>query len=358
MTDTFAGKVNLLKPQTSTMTSEFYKTNVTLRITALWAFSEAFMGGILHGLKIPFAGLVLSFVASVCITLIALGNNKWGEIIKATLLVIVVKFILSPHTPPMAYLAVLIQGLVGELLFFRRSALKPAAFVLTLFSLMYSAFQHLVILTIIFGKGFWEAIDIFLNKITKSFVQSAVYYSLYLILFYLACYLVAGIVGGWLNIKIIKTVQSGAEANSILQQVKDATLVNAELPAALSKGKRKKWFGILFGSLMLLLLVCSYLPLFSAAFSTWKIAELILRAIIIMLVWHYLITPLLRLQLKKWVARYKEQHGNQLQQVMALLPGIKTVLAQSWQISRRPHGWLHFKYFIMNAVLLIVYHEE
>ena len=47
---------------------DFFKTNVTLRITALWAFSEAFMGGILHGLQIPFAGLVLGFVASVCIT--------------------------------------------------------------------------------------------------------------------------------------------------------------------------------------------------------------------------------------------------------------------------------------------------
>ena len=196
MPHTFSGKINLLQSQPSAITSEFYKTNVTLRITALWAFSEAFMGGILHGLKIPFAGLVLSFVASVCITLIALGNDKAGEIIKATLLVIVVKFILSPHTPPMAYLAVLIQGLVGEMLFFRRMALKPAAFVLTLFSLMYSAFQHLVILTIIFGKGFWEAIDIFLNKITQSFVQSAVHYSFYLILFYLACYLVAGVAGG------------------------------------------------------------------------------------------------------------------------------------------------------------------
>jgi len=175
---------------------EFYKTNVTLRITALWAFSEAFMGGILHGLQIPFAGLALSFVASVCITLIALGNNKKGEILKATLLVIAVKFILSPHTPPMAYIAVLIQGAVGELLFLNRKAVKPAAFILTLFSLVYSAFQHLLILTIVFGKAFWQAIDIFLNKITQSFLKDAVHYSLYIIVFYVGCYLVAGIAGG------------------------------------------------------------------------------------------------------------------------------------------------------------------
>ncbi len=358
MADTFAGKVHVLHSVPSIMTQGFYKTNVTLRITALWAFSEAFMGGILHGLKIPFAGLVLSFVASVCITLIALGNNKWGEIIKATLLVIVVKFILSPHTPPMAYLAVLIQGLVGELLFFRRRALKPAAFVLTLFSLMYSAFQHLVILTIIFGKGFWEAIDIFLNKITKSFVQSAVHYSLYIILFYLACYLVAGLLGGWLNMKIIQTVQSEEAARSILNKMELSAVEEADLPAVSSRSKRKRWLGIIFGCFMLLLLLSSYLPFFNGGFSRWKIAELIFRAIIIMLVWQFLITPLLRLQLQKWVANYKEKHGNRLQQVMSLLPGIRTVLSKSWQLSRRPQKWLHFKYFIMNSVLLIVHHEE
>ena len=187
---------------------DFFKTNVTLRITALWAFSEAFMGGILHGLQIPFAGLALSFVAAVCITLIALGSTQKGEILKATLLVIVVKFILSPHTPPMAYIAVLIQGAVGELLFFNKRFFKPAAFILTLFSLLYSAFQHLLILTIIFGKQFWAAIDIFLNKITQSFSKGAVHYSLYIVLFYISCYLVAGIVGGFLNIKLIKKIQA------------------------------------------------------------------------------------------------------------------------------------------------------
>ena len=104
-------------------TEEFYKTNVTLRVTSLWAFTEAFMGGILHGLNIPFAGLALAFVASVCITLIALGNKEKGEILRAALLVIAVKFILSPHTPPMAYLAVAIQGAAGSAQFARHHRL-------------------------------------------------------------------------------------------------------------------------------------------------------------------------------------------------------------------------------------------
>jgi hypothetical protein len=336
---------------------EFYKTNVTLRITALWAFSEAFMGGILHGLKIPFAGLILAFVASVCITLIALGNNKKGEILKATLLVIAVKFILSPHTPPMAYVAVLIQGAVGELLFLNKKFLKPAAFILTLFSLLYSAFQHLLILTIIFGQDFWQAIDIFLNKITQTFIKGAVHYSLYLILFYIGCYLIAGIVGGVLNIKFIKSVQSGAQTNTLLQQLNNLPQIDDNIFASNKKGKRKRSFTLVFGSLMLLMLVFSYLPFFNTEFSKSKIAELVVRAVIIILVWNYFITPLLRMQLQKWVAKYRKKNGNALQQVISLLPGIKIILQQSWQLSRQPKKWLRFKSFINNTILLIVHHE-
>lgn len=336
---------------------DFYNTNVTLRITALWAFSEAFMGGILHGLKIPFAGLVLAFAASVCITLIALGNNKKGEILKATLLVIAVKFILSPHTPPMAYVAVLIQGAIGELLFLNRKALKPAAFILTLFSLLYSAFQHLLILTIIFGNGFWKAIDIFLNKITQSFIKDAVHYSLYIILFYVGCYLIAGIAGGLLNITIIKSVRSGHQTNALLQKLNNLPSQDEAIFTGTKSTKRKKHFALIFGSLMLLLLVFSYLPFFSGSFYKSKIAELIIRAVMIILVWNYFITPLLRLQIQKWVTRYKEKNGNALQQVIALLPGIKQILQQSWQLSQQPTKWLRFKSFINNTVLLIVHHE-
>ena len=342
----------------SIINKDFFKTNVTLRITALWAFSEAFMGGILHGLQIPFAGLVLGFVAAVCITLIALGSTQKGEILKATVLVIAVKFILSPHTPPMAYVAVLMQGAVGELLFLKKRFFKPAAFILTLFSLLYSAFQHLLILTIIFGKQFWVAIDIFLNKITQSFSKGAVHYSLYIVLFYIGCYLVAGIVGGFLNIKIIKKVQAGSDANVLLQQL-DGLVINDNNAFSNSPSvkKKKNWL-MVFGGLMLLLLIASYLPFLNAGFSKSKVLEVILRGVIIILVWSFFITPLLRMQMQKWITRYKEKKAGSIQLVVALLPGIKIIVEQSWALSQQPGKWLRFKSFINNTVLLIVHHEQ
>ena len=98
-----------------------------LRITALWAFSEAFLGGLLHGFHVPFTGLVLSSFAAVCIASLTINDYAKGKILKATLLVIIVKAILSPHTPPTAYFAVFLQGFFGELIFSSRLPFKISA---------------------------------------------------------------------------------------------------------------------------------------------------------------------------------------------------------------------------------------
>jgi hypothetical protein len=335
---------------------KIFNSTITLRITALWAFSEAFLGGLLHGLKIPFAGLVLALIASICITIIASGTEKKGEIIKATLLVIALKFILSPHTPPMAYVAVFIQGFVGELLFLSKKFIKLSAFILTLFSLLYSAFQHLITLTIIFGKGFWSALDIFLNKITQSFLPGVHSYSLYIIIGYLSCYLLAGIFGGILNVGIVSRVNRNEKPEAIFLALNN--LQNQDV--FLNNKKRTKSRSILFiiCGLLLLLLIFSYLPFFNNSFSKNHIAEIFLRGIIIVLVWNYFLTPLLKKWISRWVDKYKTKNAGALQQVIALLPDVKTILNTSWRLSKHPRKAIQVKNFITNSVLLILHHEK
>lgn len=338
-----------------TVTQKISNSPVTLRITALWAFSEAFLGGILHGIKIPFAGLFLAFIASVCITIIAAGTRKKGEIIKATLLVIIIKFILSPHTPPMAYVAVMMQGLAGELFFIGRRTIKLSAFFLTLFSLVYSAFQHLLVLTILFGNSWWKATDIFLNKITQTFLPGTHQYSLYIIIIYLSCYLIAGILGGIMNIRIVQKVNAGEKANSILQMAEQLPAQNIFLVK--KKHHKKKTVLFFMGGLMLLLLIISYLPFFNSSFSKNKVTEIILRAVIILLAWNYFITPLLRKWMQQWIEKYKERKKGSLNQVISLLPEVRSLLNISWQLSKHPKKLVHIKGFITNSILLIVNHE-
>ena len=50
------------------------------RLTALWAFSEAALGGLLHALHIPFSGVVLGGFAIMFISLIAYYSKNHSEI--------------------------------------------------------------------------------------------------------------------------------------------------------------------------------------------------------------------------------------------------------------------------------------
>jgi chromate transport protein ChrA len=89
----------------------------SLRIIALWAFSESAFGGILHALAIPFRGLFIASAAVLFISMIGLFGKSNREILKATLIVILIKAVVSPHSPLTAYLAVSLQGLLGFLFF-------------------------------------------------------------------------------------------------------------------------------------------------------------------------------------------------------------------------------------------------
>jgi hypothetical protein len=99
-----------------------------LKITALWAFSESAFGGILHALSIPFRGIFINSAAvlyyySYCIVF---KNKK--EILKSTLIVLLIKALVSPYTPLTAYFAVTIQGLLGIFYFSPKNFLRCQLF--------------------------------------------------------------------------------------------------------------------------------------------------------------------------------------------------------------------------------------
>ncbi len=88
----------------TTFTSSNTKNLPVERITAMWALSEAALGGILHAFKIPLTGLFVNGSAVIFIALIAYYAQKSGAILRATLIVLLVKGGVSPHTPINAYL--------------------------------------------------------------------------------------------------------------------------------------------------------------------------------------------------------------------------------------------------------------
>jgi hypothetical protein len=144
--------------------------NAVQKLTALWALSESGLGGIMFALKIPMTGFFVGGFAVIIVSLIAwFSNRDYKAIVQATILVVMVKALVSPHSPPPAYLAVAFQGLTGALLFRIISSYKLAAVLLGMLAMVESAGQKLILMTLVFGKGLWQAVNTFFEQITKDF---------------------------------------------------------------------------------------------------------------------------------------------------------------------------------------------
>jgi len=132
------------------------------RLTALWAFAESGLGGVLHALQVPFTGLIVGGMAIVLISLIAwFAQPKYRQVLQSTLIVLIVKAMVSPHTPPTAYLAVSFQGLLGFGLFSLFRVNLVSILLLAVISMLESAIQKLLVLDLFAGLSFLHAAQTF-----------------------------------------------------------------------------------------------------------------------------------------------------------------------------------------------------
>ena len=170
------------------------------RLVALWIFCEAVLGGIIHGLKLPVSGLIVGSCSVICICLIACYVPLRNAILKATIIVAIFKLMLSPHSPPTAYIAVFFQGLIGQLLFSTNGFYKTSCILLGVIALAESALQRILVMTIVFGNDLWKAINDTINRLTGQ--PGATNYSLLFGVGYLLLHIIAGFVVGLIAYKL------------------------------------------------------------------------------------------------------------------------------------------------------------
>jgi hypothetical protein len=316
-----------------------------LRISALWAFSEAFLGGILHGFHVPFTGLVLSAFAAVCMCALAMKNFSPGKILHATLLVMIVKLTLSPHTPFTAYFAVMLQGLFGELLFGVKTPYRIAAYLVAVFGLMQSAFQKLIVLTVLFGVEGWKALDEFLNSVLVSFGSTDTRYSQYIIMIYLLLHFIAGLAAG--------RFASLLPELPAMQQERETTPGLQHQAINKTKGKKSVVYWILF-ILFSIVIYKMYADESFLSAITSKPAKLIFRSTVIIVFWYFFLSPILMSVLKKWLLNKKSAFASEVENILLLLPEMKSMVLYAWMISAKHHGFKRISYFIRTSFRLLL----
>ena len=315
------------------------------RLTALWALNESGLGGFLHVFNTPFTGLIVGGIAILLISLIAYyAENKWQAILKALVIVLIIKMAVSPYSPFGAYVAVSFQAVFGAFLFSKFSWKGATIIVLGMVTFLESAIQKLLILTIVYGTELWEAINLYglwvqkkLNFISETSTTS------FLVTLYLLVYGICGILAGIFIKNIINIIANKKEADFYL-----------EYETSKSKNQKKKvsiktkviWVWLI--TVAVIVLAFSF---FGGNLFGWqKAIYILLRSFLILMLWYLLIGPFLLKMIRKYLNKKESQYKEDITNAMDLFPYFKRILSQTWQETKHLNGYARFKYFIANSI--------
>lgn len=319
------------------------------RITALWAFVECGLGGMMHALKLPFTGFFIGGFAVLCIGLLAHTSNKNAAVIlRSTMLVVLVKAIVSPHSPPTAYLAVGFQGLSGALIL---SYLRPfalAAYFFGFLALLESALQKILVLFLFFGKPLFEAIEIFFKDVLHNFgISSKISWASVIVCSYVALYSVWGLVlGFWINRLPNQLEKKHAEYAGL----SFSEVLADQLP---KKKKKRSW---LFPVLVLLFVSVTFLLANGKTTGAQKALYAILRSVAVLTAWFFIVQPLVTWAFQRWAKRKADAEKGSLTQIMDALPDLRTKASLIYRhVAQQYKGWKRGREFVTALFVHAIY---
>jgi hypothetical protein len=321
------------------------------KLTALWAFNESGLGGLMFALKIPLTGFFVGGFAVLLIGLIAwYAQRDYKQVLKATVLVLIIKATVSPHSPPPAYLAVAFQGFAGALIYRYITSFRIASVVLALLAMAESALQKIIVMTLIYGKSIWLALDKLFESISKEFaIHADVSFSLLLIAVYLAVYLVWGLVVGVFSGKL--PLQIEARKEEILQWYRQ----DREMIPVVALHKNRKFRFVIYICILVFILTVFLL----GGNNKQQVLFILFRSLAAVLLLFFVLRPILNRLLHYWLSRQRSARKHDTATIIALLPGIRTYVRPSWQLAAKQQSKAkQLKYFIYYMVALTLYEER
>jgi hypothetical protein len=328
--------------------SKEQRKNAIERLTALWAFTESGLGGIMHALQIPFTGLLVGGMAIIMISLIAeISSHNFKLILRSAIIVLIVKAMVSPYTPFPAYIAVSFQALLGYALF---SLLRINFLSITLLStiaMAESAIQKLLILTLFFGKSLWTALDGMIALLAKQFGDTILNGSYWIVGIYLFIYLAGGFFIAWLAYRTIKgfdvkhpafVLEASSEINS--------RIINTK------KSKRKNNFKKLLILILIMIGLSVVLFVFAANNQQgWMaVVKTITWTLSAILIWFMLIGPLFTKAIQKLLKKKESRYSTEVLGILSFLPVLKQLTALAWQQSKLHSGFKRWQFFFAALI--------
>ena len=315
------------------------------KLTALWALNESGLGGFLHVFNSPFTGLIVGGIAILLISLIAFyAENKWQAILKALVIVLIIKIAVSPYSPFTAYISVSFQAVFGAFLFSNFSWKGATLIVLGMVTFLQSALQKLLKLTIIYGTEFWEAINIYgawiqekMNFITETSTTSV------LITIYLFIYGACGLLAGLFINSMIRIISKKEETSFYLEP---PVFTSEEKKS--KKGIKAKVIWIWLFTVAVIVLAFTF---FGGALFGWqKAIYIILRSFLILMLWYLVLGPFVLKLIRKYLTKKESKYQGDITNAMDLFPYFRQIISITWKETKHLKGYTRFQYFIANSI--------
>ena len=342
--------------------SKEQRLNAIQRLTALWAFTESGLGGIMHALQIPFTGLLVGGMAVIMICLIAdISEYNYRLILKSAIIVLIVKAMVSPHTPFPAYIAVSFQALLGYALFSLLRVNFISIILLSTIAMLESAIQKLLILTLFSGESLWKAMDKMIAWIANQFGSIVSNGSYWIAGIYLAIYLAGGILIAWLAYRTIKSFKT--ENLSLILDTSvtlDPALVETKRSAERNSPRVKNNYKKLW--ILVLLMIVLSVVLFVFAEDTKRgwlaVAKTITWTLSAILIWFMLIGPLFTKVIQRLLQKKQSRYSDEVLKTLSFLPVLRKLTALAWQQSKLHHGFRRWYFFFASLIHTTLTYSE
>ncbi len=324
------------------------------RLTALWAFTESGLGGVMHALQIPFTGLLVGGMAVIMISMIAeISEHNFKQVLKSALIVLIVKAMVSPHTPPPAYIAVGFQALLGYGLFSLMRVNFISILLLSTIAMLESAIQKLLVLTLFFGESLWKAADAMINLLSEQLGFTTSTGSYWIIAVYLFIYLAGGFFIAWLA---LKTIHSFYAKNPKFISDEDAKLSITEIKITTKKNKLKKLW-VLIG-FMIMLSVILFLFASDRTEGWLAVVKTISWTLSAILIWYIIIGPLLTKAIQQFLKKKQSKYGEEVVQILSFIPVLRLLTSLAWQQSKLNTGLGRWSTFVTTLIHFTLTYTE
>jgi hypothetical protein len=312
------------------------------RLTALWAFCESGLGGVLHALHVPFTGLVVGGFAVIIITLIAyFSKHRYTQILQSLMIVLIVKALVSPHTPFPAYVAVGFQAAIGFALFGFLHINFLSILLLSMLAMIESAAQKLLILTLFFGKSLWKAADEAGNLISKQLSISPIDGSTWVIGTYLIIYIIGGILVALLANKILKQITFKNNDSLIYVPGKQRLQI---------ADNRKRFRKKLLFIVTCLLIISALLFIADSQSAPFAIFKTLIWTISAVVIWYVILSPLFTRLMHWMLKKRQDEYSEQIGAILYFLPVLKHITITAWKASEDYKGWHRIIFFITTLI--------